>query len=328
MNSVVRTIACLLTSAVLGYCGPAIGQGKTTTDYPTRPIRLIVAASAGAGGDMMARAIAQVLTDAWGQNTIVDNRPGGSGTIGIELVARAAPDGYTLLSLGDTLVIVGATKRVPLDVLTAFEPVAPTSVQPYIMLAHPSVPSKSFTELVAFSAAKPVTYSGSTGVGAAVHIGMERLAQLSGAKLHFIPYKGTAPAIIAAMGGEIQIAVASTLSATGAMRSGKLRGLAALSLTRVPSMPDIPTVAEQGFPDFKIINRYGMQAPAGTPRRIINALNKVVSDGMYSPQMVQKLEADGSQPAERMTPEQFKAALAREYREVEEQLKRLNIKIE
>ena len=327
MNSVSRTLAFWLTSAVLEDRGVAIAQDKPP-DYPTRPIRLVVAASAGAGGDMMARAVAQMLTDAWGQNAIVDNRPGGSGTIGIELVARSTPDGYTLLSLGDTLVIVGATKRVPLDVLKAFDPVTPTSVQPYIILAHPSLPSKSFTELVAYSATRPVTYSGSTGVGAAVHLGMERLAQLSGAKLQFIPYKGTAPAIIAAMGGEIQVAVASTLSATGAMRTGKLRGLAALSLTRVPSMPDLPTVAEQGFPDFQIINRYGLQAPAGTPRRVINALNRVVSDGMHSPQMVQRLQADGSQPAERMTPEQFKAALAREYVEVEQQVKRLNIKIE
>ena len=327
MKSVNRTLACWLTSAVLVYCGAAIAQGKAP-DYPTRPIRLVVASSAGAGGDMMARAVAQMLTDAWGQNAIVDNRPGASGTIGVELVAKSAPDGYTLLSLGDTLIILGATKRLSFDVLKAFDPVVPTTTQPYILLAHSSLTVKSIKELVAYSATRTVTYSGSTGVGASVHLGMERLAQLSGAKLQFIPYKGTAPAIIAAMGGEIQMAVASTLSATGAMRTGKLRGLAALSLTRVPSMPDLPTVAEQGFPDFKIINRYGVQAPAGTPRRILNALNRVVSDGMYSPQMVQRLQADGSQPAERMTPEQFKAALAREYVEVEQQIKRLNIKIE
>src|SRR4051812_398992 len=327
MTSVIRTVASWLTGAVLGMCGAAIAQDKSA-NFPTRPIRVVVAASPGAGGDMMARAVAQMLTDGWGQTVIVDNRPGASGTIAVELVARSAPDGYTLLSLGDTLIILGATKRVALDVLKAFDPVAPTSVQPYIILAHASLPAKSIKELVAHSAPRSVTYSGSTGVGAAVHLGMERLAQLSGVKLQFIPYKGTAPAIVAAMGGEIQMAVASTLSATGAMRSGKVRGLAALSLTRVPSMPDLPTVAEQGFPDFKIINRYGLQAPAGTPRRILNAINRVVSDGMYSPQMVKRLEADGSQPAERMTPEQFKAALAREYAEVEQQIKRLNIKIE
>jgi tripartite-type tricarboxylate transporter receptor subunit TctC len=327
MKSANRTVACWLTSAVLGYCGTAIAQEKPP-DYPTRPIRLVVAASPGAGGDMIARAVAQMLTEAWGQNAIVDNRAGGGGSIGVELVARSTPDGYTLLSLGDTLMLLGATKRVPFDILKAFDPVVATTTQPYILLAHPSLTAKSIKELVAYSATRTVTYSGSTGVGAPVHLGMERLAQLSGAKLLFIPYKGTAPAIIAAMGGEIQMAVASTLSASGAMRSGKLRGLAALSLTRVPAMPDLPTVAEQGFPDFKIINRYGLQAPAGTPRRIIDAINRVVSDGMHSPQMVQRLQADGSQPAERMTPEQLKATIAREYAELEQQVKRLNIKIE
>ena len=327
MKSVTRTVACWLTSAVLGCCGAAIAQEKPP-DYPVRPIRLIVAATAGAGGDMMARNVAQMLIDAWGQNAIVDNRPGASGAIGVELVARAAPDGYTLLSLGDTLMMLGAAKRVPFDVLKAFDPVVPTSTQPYILLAHPSLPAKSIKDLVAHSATKPVTYSGSTGVGAPVHLGMERLAQLSGAKLLFIPYKGTAPAIIAAMGGEIQMAVASTLSATGAIRTGKVRALAALSLTRVPSMPDLPTVAEQGFPDFKIINRYALQAPAGTPPRIVNAINRVVSNGMHSPEMAKRLEADGSQPAERMTPEQLKATLAREYAEMEQQVKQLNIKIQ
>src|SRR5215813_11453708 len=150
---------------------------------------------------------------------------------------------------------------------------------------------------------------------------MERLAQLSGAKLLFVPYKGTAPAITAAMGGEIQMAVASTLSATGAMRTNRLRGLAALSLTRVPSMPDLPTVAEQGFPGFKITNRYGMWVPAGTPRAIVIAINRVVSDGMNSPEMKKRLEADGSEPAERMTPDELRASMKKEYAVFERQVK-------
>jgi tripartite-type tricarboxylate transporter receptor subunit TctC len=157
---------------------------------------------------------------------------------------------------------------------------------------------------------------------------MEQLAQLSGAKLLFVPYKGTAPGIVAAMGGEINMVAASSMAATAAIKTGKVRALAALGLTRIPSMPDLPTVAEQGFPGFKITNRYGLHAPAGTPRAIIAALNRVVSDGMHSPQMSQKLEAEGAQPAERMTPEQLKATMAREIAEMEQQVKRLNIKIE
>jgi tripartite-type tricarboxylate transporter receptor subunit TctC len=327
MSGVNRTLACWLTSAVLAYDGTAIAQDKPAA-YPIRPIRLVVAASPGAGGDMMARAVAQMLTDAWGQNAIVDNRAGGSGAIGVELVARSAPDGYTLLSLGDTIILLGATRRVPFDILKAFDPVVPTSAQPYVLLANLNMPFRSIKELIAYSATQRVTYSGSSGVGATVHLGMERLAQLSGAKLLFVPYKGSAPAIIAVMGGEIHMAAASSMASTAAIKTGKVRALAALGLTRIPSMPDLPTVAEQGFPGFKITNRYGLHAPAGTPRAIIAAINRVVSDGMHSPQMRQKLEAEGAQPAERMTPEQFKATIAREFAELEQTVKRLDIKIQ
>jgi len=324
MNTMTRS---LLAAAVLAYNSASVAQDKPG-GYPVRPIRLVISGSPGAGGDMMARAVAQMLTDAWGQNAIVDSRPGGSGVIAVELAARSAPDGYTLLSLGDNFMLLGALKRVPFDVLKAFDPVVPTSAQPYVLLANLNMPVKSIKELVAYSATQRVTYSGSSGVGATVHLGMERFAQLSGAKLLFIPYKGTAPGVIAAMAGEIQMVAASSMAATAAIKTGKVRALAALGLTRIPSMPDLPTVAEQGFPGFKITNRYGLHAPAGTPRAIVAAINRVVSDGMHSPQMRQKLEIEGAQPAERMTPEQLKATIAREYAEVEQQVKRLNIKIE
>ena len=327
MHAMTRSSGCLLASVILAYSGAAIAQDKPA-GYPSRPIRLIVAAAPGAGGDMMARAVGQMLTDAWGQNAIVDNRQGGSGAIGVELVARSAPDGYTLLSLGDTIVLLGATKRVPFDIVKAFDPIVPTSTQPYVLLANLNMPFKSIKELIAYSATQTVTYSGASGVGNTVHLGMERFAQLSGAKLLFVPYKGTAPAIVAVMGGEIHMAAASAMSATAAIKTGKVRALAAMGLTRIPSMPDLPTVAEQGFPGFKITNRYGLHAPGGTPRAILAAINRVVSDGMRSPQMRQKLEAEGAQPAERMTPEQLKAAMAREIAEMEQQVKRLNIKIE
>ena len=182
--------------------------------------------------------------------------------------------------------------------------------------------------MIAFSATQTVTYSGSSGVGSTVHLGMEWLAKLSGAKLLFVPYKGSAPSIVAVIGGEIHMAAASSIGASSAMRTGKVRALATLGLTRIPSMPDVPTIAEQGFPGFKITNRYNLFAPAGTPRAIITTINRVVSDGMHTPQMAQRLASDGSQPAERMTPEELKATMMREYAEIEQQLKQLNIKFE
>jgi len=167
-----------------------------------------------------------------------------------------------------------------------------------------------------------------SGIGTVLHLGMERFAQISGAKLLFVPYKGSAPSIIAVMGGEIHMAAASAIAASAAVRTGKVRALATLGLARIPAMPDLPTVAEQGFPGFKITNRYHLFAPAGTPRPILAALNRVVSDGMHAPQMTQRLAADGSQPAERMTPEELKATIAREYAELEQQVKQLNVKIQ
>ena len=243
MNAMTRCLGCWLAGALLAHSGMAIAQDKPA-GYPIRPIRLVVSGSPGAGGDMMARAVAQMLTDAWGQNAVVDNRPGGSGMIAAELVAKSAPDGYTLLSGGDNVMLLGATKRVSFDVLKAFDPVTPTSAQPYVLLANPSMPAKSIKELVEYSTTRRVTYSGSSGVGATVHLGMERLAQLSGANLRFIPYKGTAPGILAAMGGEIQMVGASSMSATAAIKTGKLRGLAALSLSayrRCPTCRRLPS---------------------------------------------------------------------------------------
>lgn len=316
-----------LTIGMLSQSGLALAQDKPP-GYPNRPVRLVLSVAPGAGADAIARAAAQMLTDAWGQNVVVDNRAGGGGVIAIELVARSVPDGYTILSLGDNLMLMGVLKRVSFDVRKTFDPVVPTSTQPYILLANLSVPAKTIKELIAYSQTQPVTYSGGAGLGSSVHLGMERFAQLSGAKLLFVPFKGSAPSIIAVTGGEIHIAAASSIAASAAIRTGRVRALAALSLTRIPAMPDLPTVAEQGFPGFKITNRYGLFAPAGTPPAIVASINRIVSDGMHSPQMRQRLEADGSQPAERMTPQQFKAAIAHDYAELEQQVKHINIKLQ
>jgi tripartite-type tricarboxylate transporter receptor subunit TctC len=327
MNAVLRSAAGLLAGSMFAcFAGSALAASPNKpAGYPTRPIRLIITVAPGAGADAIARAAAQMLTDAWGQTAVVDNRPGGTGVIAADLVANAAPDGYTLLSVGEQLLLIGAEKRLSYDVLKTFDPVVATSAQPYILIVNLDLPVKSIKEMVAYSATQTLRYSGSSGIGSSVHLGMEHLARLSGAKLLYVPYKGSAPSIIAVMGGEIHMAAASSIAASAAIRTGKVRALATLGLTRIPAMPDLPTVAEQGFPGFKITNRYGLWAPAGTPPAIVAAINRVVSDGMHAPQMKKRLEADGSEPAPRMTPAQLRTTLASEYVELQKQVKDLNL---
>ena len=318
-----------LLPVVLAHSAMAWAQDKAqdkVPGYPVRPIRIIIGVQPGAGADMLARATAQILTEKWGQNAVVDPRPGGGGVIASELMAKSTPDGYTILQSGDGLLFQSATKRVAFDILKTFDPVVASTQQPYILLANLGVPAKTVKELITLSAAKPLTYTGSAGVGGTVHLGMEKLMKLSNMKLKHVAYKGSAPGLLALMGGEVNLGVTSAMSATSAIRSGKVRGVASMGLTRASSLPDLPTIGEQGFPGFKITNRYNLWVRTGTPRPIIQAMNRVVSDGMHAPAMVQKLAADGSEPAERMTPEQLRTDLARSYVELVKQVKELDLK--
>ena len=315
-----------LAAAMLVSSSIAFAQDKPV-NYPTRPIRLVVTVAPGAGADTMARAAGQMLSDHWGQTVVVDNRAGGSGVIATELVARAAPDGYTILSYADALLLIGVQKRVPFDVLKVFEPIVTMTSQPYVLVIQPNLPIKNLKEFVAYSQKVTLTY-GSSGVAGTVHLGMERLAQVSGAKLLHVPFKGTAPSLIAVMGGEIHMVAGSSIAALSAAKTGKVRALATLGPTRIPSLPDLPTFAEQGLPGYKLTNNYRLFAPAGTPRPIMAAINRVVSDGMHAPAMTQRLAAEGAQPGERATSEQIKAQLVRDYAELEQQVKQLNVKLD
>ena len=328
MKNMTRNLAFWLACAALAYHGAAMAQGKLPAGYPARPIRIVVSVSAGGGADAMSRAAAQMLTDKWGQTVVVDNRPGGGGVVTTELVANATPDGYTIMSQGNTILLQGAMKRVPFDVLKTFDPIVALSAQAYILLVNVSLPIKSVKDMIEYAKTRTLNYAGSAGIGSPVHLGMSQFAKRSGTKMQYVAYKGSAPAIIAVTGGEIEMAAGSTIAATAALRTGKVRALASTGLKRLPSMPDLPTVAEQGFPGFQITNRYNLLAPAGTPPAIIAAINRVVNDGMHSPQMEQRLAADGSQPVERMTPAEYRATMTRELAEIEEQVKLLNIKIQ
>jgi len=319
-----RFSRAMAVSMLFLSCG-TLAQDKPA-NYPQRPIRLVVTVSAGAGADTIARAAGQIMNDRWGQTVVVDNRAGGSGVIGTETVANSAPDGYTLLSYADAFLLLGVTKRVPFDVLKTFEPVVTMTSQPYVLVIQPNLPIHNLKEFVAYSQKVTLTY-GSSGIAGTVHLGMERLAQLSGAKLLHVPFKGTAPSLIAVMSGEIHMVAGSSIAALAAAKTGKVRALATLGLTRIPSMPDLPTFAEQGLPGYKLTNNYRLFAPARTPRPIILAINRVVSDGMHSPAVAQRLAAEGAQPGQRATPEQIRAELVRDYAELEEQIKQLNVKL-
>lgn len=322
LTTAVRMVAAAVFA---GAADAALAQEKPFA-YPLRPVRIIVGVAPGAGNDTVTRAAAQMLNEHWGQTVVVDNRSGGGTVIAAELGAQAVPDGYTILSATDTLLLVGALRRVAFDVRKAFEPIVVMTTQPYILVIDPALAVKSIKDLLAYTKVRPLSY-GSSGIGTMVHLGMERLAVLSGANFQHVPYKGTAPALVGVMSGEIHMVPASAISAAAAMKTGKVRAVAVMGLKRVAAFPDLPTVAESGFPGFKIVNSYNLFAPAGTPQTIILAINRVVTAGMNSPQMVQKLAAEGSEPAERMTPDELRAQIAREYVEVEKEVRQMNIRL-
>jgi tripartite-type tricarboxylate transporter receptor subunit TctC len=319
-----RALAALLLAITLVQS--AAHAQDAPSGYPARPVRVITASVPGGGLDILSRVVAQSLTDRFGQAFIVDNRPGASGVLATELTAKSTPDGHTLAALSEALRIHSIIKRLPFDIRKAFEPVALISSQPYILIIAPTLPVKNVKELFAYANTQRLTY-GSSGIGTIGHLGLESLFAKGGGQFIHVPYKGGAQSIVALLAGEIQLYPGLLLSANPAIRSGKARVLAVLDVKRLPALPDVPTVAEQSFPGFKITNSYAIYAPAGTPRAIINVLNRAVSDFVNSPQMAQRLVAEGSQPGERLLPEELKVQFNREYDELERQVKSLKIKI-
>jgi len=325
-SNALRNLLFSLGALLVGHVTVAAAQEKSSP-YPVRPLRIIIGVAPGAGADMVARASAHVLTEKWGHNAVVDPRPGGGGLIASQALLKSTPDGYTLLQAGDGIMYQRLTRGAPFDALKVFEPVVSTSTQPYMLLAHPGVAAKSIQELVALSAAKPLLYAGSSGVGGTVHLGMEKLGQLSGMKLKHVSYKGGTPTMLALMGGEINLACVNVMSGMAFMKSGKARGIVTFGLKRSSVLPDLPSATEQGLPaSFRITNRYSLWVRSGTPRPIINALNRTIGDAFRGPQIVQRLAADGSEPADYMTPEELKADFTRLLAEFEKQVKELGLK--
>jgi tripartite-type tricarboxylate transporter receptor subunit TctC len=273
--------------------------------YPAKPVKIVVSLAAGGGVDTTARLVAQKLTEAWGQQIVIENRPGAGGTIATELVARAASDGYTLLMTSSAFAITPSLYRLSYDTARDFTPVARVVLSPHILAVHPSVPVRSVGELIAFGKAHPneLLWS-SSGNGSPQHLAVELFKMMTGVKIVHVPYKGTAPSINDLIGGRVSVTAASVVSTMPQVKSGRLRGLAVLSSKRSEAVPQFPSVAEAGVPGYEVDVWYGLFAPAGTPKDIVAKLYDEIARNLSQPELKQRMFAVGLEPAG-MPPDQF-----------------------
>jgi len=292
----------------------AVATGAWAQAYPGKPIRIVVPFSAGGTTDLLARAAAQKLTEAWGQPVIVDNRPGAGGNIGSELVARAVPDGYTLEmgTVGTHAINASLYARMPYDHVKDFAPVIVVATVPNVLVVNPAVPVKSLQDLIAYAKANPGKLNfASPGSGTSGHLCAELFKVMAGVQIAHIPYKGSAPALQDLLGGQVQLMFDNLPSALPHIKAGKLRALAVTTAVRAPALPDLPTVAEAGLPGFEASSWFGLLAPAGTPPDIIAKLNAEVAKWLASPEATEKLLALGANAAGG-SPEDFAKHIAAE----------------
>ncbi|MFN7088043.1 MAG: tripartite tricarboxylate transporter substrate binding protein, partial [Burkholderiales bacterium] len=281
--------------------------------YPTKPIRLIVPSSPGGGTDISARIIAPKLGEYLGQQVVVENRPGAGTMIGGEAVARAAPDGYTLLMGISTLAINPAIyKKVPYDALRDFAPISQAVSLSNVLVTHPSLPPKNVRELIVFVKARPgqINYA-SAGLGTSPHLSMALFLAMTGLKMVHIPYKGSGPGVVDLVAGHVPVMMPNMLSAQPHIKAGRLRALGVTGTRRANSAPEIPTIAEAGVAGYEAVQWYGVLAPAGTPRDIVGKLHAQIVRALQSAEVKQRLQADGAD-AVGSSPEEFAAYIRAE----------------
>ena len=286
-----RTIAGTLLYASAFFASASFAQ---TAAYPTKPIRMIIALAPGGGVDTTGRFIGQRLHEYFGQPVVADNRPGAGGSIAAELVARAAPDGHTLLMTSSGVTITPSLMKLSYDANKDLLPVTQAAISPGVMVVHPSLPVKNVKELIAFAKSKPgeLFYS-SSGQGSAQHLTVELFTQMTGLRMTHVPYKGTAPSITDVVAGRIALTVASVISTRPMFTTGKLRALAVVGPKRTPALPDFPTVAESGVPGFGVDQWYALFLPGGTPKNIAVRLQEAIAKALLEPTTRKALLAQG-----------------------------------
>lgn len=318
-TSTARVSATILVGSVIMFHaarGEAAGapQRVDGDDYPVRPIRMIDGYPAGGASDVMARLIGQKLTERFGQTVIVENRPGAAGNPAAEIVAKASPDGYTML-LGVVSALASSVSLYPrlgYDVMKDLAPITLVASSTYVVVVNPAVPAKSLSELVALAKARPgqVGY-GSSGVGGGAHLAGELFKNRAGINVLHVPYKGGPPILAAVAAGEVQFGYAGPTAAVAMIKAGRVNGHAVTSVKRAKTLPDVPTIAESGFPGYDITPWYGLLVPAATPAGIVKLLHTEISKIMQSPEIQTRFEGLGFE-ATASTPERFREVMRTE----------------
>jgi len=306
---------------------PACAQSQQS--YPNKPIRIVVPQSAGASTDLIARLVGQKLAERLGQPVVVDNRPGAGSIVGTELVAKAAPDGYTLLVVASSLSInPGLHKSLPYDATRDLAPITQLSSFPNMLTVHPSLAVKSVQDLIAFAKSKPgqINY-GSSGTGTGTHLSAELFKYMTGVDMVHIPYKGGAPAVTALLGAQVQLNFATIPSVLPHVRAGKLRAIAVTSAKRSSAVPEVPTIAESGVPGYDHNPWNGMLTTAGTPKSIVARLNAEAVRIVHSPEVKAVLLSDGSDPVGNK-PDEFGAIISTETARWKKVIQAVGIKAE
>ena len=311
-TSLRKSAAALCASALLS--APALAAAADPVkDYPTKPVRFIAPFVPGAGTDTTARAIAQKLSDLWGQQVIVDNRTGAAGAIGVDLTAKAPPDGYTICLISASHSVNSATNpNLPYDLTKDLQGITQATSLFYTVYHHPSVPVKSVKELIAYAKANPGKLNfGSSGTGGLQHFAGEMFNHMAGIKITHVPYKGSAAVIVAMLANEVQVGFGTLFGVRPHMQSGRLNVLAITAAKRSPAVPDLPTVSEAGVPGYVVDQWYGIIASSKVPKPIIQKLNAAIAEVLKSPDVVKRFAADGSTPVG-SKPEEFNAHIKSE----------------
>jgi tripartite-type tricarboxylate transporter receptor subunit TctC len=321
-----RSLTVRAALACAFFALPAVSSAAEQT-WPTKPVRVVVPFAAGGGTDSIARALGQKLAETFGQQFIVDNRAGAGGTIGAEMVARAAPDGYTLSMVSASYGANPALYKLPYDPVKGITPINLLAVGPLVLIGNLKVPAASLKELIAVARAKPnsLTY-GSTGVGSIAHLVGAMFTQMSGAEMVHVPYKGVAPALVDMLGGNLDLGYYTAVAVVPHVKAGRLRAYGVTTEKRIDALPGVPAIGEV-VSGYAAEHWYGLWGPRGMPRDLVMRLNQAVNKALESADVRDRIVADGFVPTQ-STPEDFGARLAKDVARWQDVVKRANIKID